>query len=369
MKLKCLILAALVLLNFPAINGRSSEPHIYKDTVKIGLLITNKNTVAAKNGAEMAISKANSEGGCNGNPFKLVVRSMEGPWGTGSKEAVSMIFDEEVWAILGSNDGRNAHLAEQVSAKTRVVFLSAWAADPTLSQAFVPWYFNCVPNNSQQAEILINEICSRKHFNKIAAICENSYDAGFALKSFVNKITVNGTTAPVEFRYNNSDPESEKMIDKIISVNPDCIALFGTPISSTKIIRLLKDKGVRIPVYGSLSLLDENELMEGRLSVYEGINLISSKHWLSREGISFIEEFRKLYGKVPGAVAAYAYDGMNIIIESIRIASPDREKVQKAMANINIKGVTGNIMFDERGNRKGPFSLMIIKDGNPVPVQ
>ncbi len=83
---------------------------------------------------------------------------MEGPWGTGSKQAVELIFDEEVWAILGSHDGRNAHLVEQVSAKSRVVFMSAWSGDPTLSQAFVPWFFNCVFNDLQVSDVLIDEI-------------------------------------------------------------------------------------------------------------------------------------------------------------------------------------------------------------------
>src|SRR5512135_2962372 len=115
--------------------------------VKIGLLISDAQSTAAQHGAEMAIRKANERGGYYGRPFKLVVRSMEGPWGTGSKQAVDLIFSEEVTAIMGSHDGRNAHLVEQVCTKARVVFMSVWASDPTLSQAFVPWYFSCVPND------------------------------------------------------------------------------------------------------------------------------------------------------------------------------------------------------------------------------
>ena len=128
------------------------------DTIKIGLLIPGIQFFAARNAAEMAVKEANMQGGCKGIPFSLTVHTMEGPWGTGSKEAVNLIFDDDVWAILGSHDGRNAHLVEQVTAKTKVVFVSAWAGDPTLSQAFVPWYFSCVPNNIQQAKILIEEI-------------------------------------------------------------------------------------------------------------------------------------------------------------------------------------------------------------------
>ncbi len=142
-----------------------------KNTIKIGLLIQNETSVAAKNGAELAILNANSKDD-KGIMFELVVKSMEGPWGTGSKQAVNLVFDEEVVAMLGSHDGRNAHLVEQVSAKSRVVFLSAWSGDPTLSQAFVPWFFNCVPNDFQQADALFEEICNKRKITKIAVVSD-----------------------------------------------------------------------------------------------------------------------------------------------------------------------------------------------------
>ena len=134
--------------------------------IKIGLLIQDSSYTSARNGAELAIRIANRKGGMNGRHFQLVVRSMEGPWGTGSKQAVNLIFEEEVWALLGSHDGRNAHLVEQVATKSTVVFLSAWAGDPTLSQAFVPWFFNCVPNDIQQAASLIEEIYEIRKLQK-----------------------------------------------------------------------------------------------------------------------------------------------------------------------------------------------------------
>ena len=127
-----------------------------------------------------------------GIKFELVVRSMEGPWGTGSKQAVNLVFDEEVVAMLGSHDGRNAHLVEQVSAKSRVVFLSAWSGDPTLSQAFVPWFFNCVPNDLQQADALFEEIYNKRKLNKIAVVSDHGYDSQSSLKNFLKKVKMEG---------------------------------------------------------------------------------------------------------------------------------------------------------------------------------
>jgi ABC-type branched-subunit amino acid transport system substrate-binding protein len=68
-------------------------------------------------------------------------------------------------------------------------------------------------------------------------------------------------------------------------------------------------------------------------------------------------------------VAAYAYDGMNVLIEAIRITGQDRDKLQKSMAEIKYEGVTGIIQFDEKGNRKGIPGFVQIKNGLPVPAK
>ena len=193
-----------IVLVFIAFSG-FSQP---EKTIKIGLLVNEINSKAAINGANLAITKANENGGYKGKLFQLEIRSLEGPWGTGSKQAVSLIFDEKVCAILGSHDGRNAHLVEQAATKARTVFLSAWSSDPTLSQAFVPWFFTCVPNDLQQADALIDEIYNKRKIRSIAVVAENGYDPQSALDSFMKKNKAAGKKSPVQFHYKNTGDRS-----------------------------------------------------------------------------------------------------------------------------------------------------------------
>ena len=354
---KILIILSL-LLGFHTISN-SQVP----DTIKIGFLIADKKFPAARYGAELAVKHANRNGGFNGHPFKVVVRSMEGAWGTGSKEATSLIFEEKVWAIAGSHDGRNAHIVEQVSAKAQRVFLSAWAGDPTLSQAFVPWFFNCVPNDRQQAELLNDEIFIKRKFKNVAVVAEKNYDSEMAMENFSKQLKLNGRTYSVRYLYDSNDLDPEIFIGQIVRQKADCIIMLGSPSSSVKIIKQIKEKSINIPVYGALSLLDENEFSS--FKDYENTILLSPLHWLKQEGETFINEYKSLYGEIPGPVAAYSYDALNMIIEAIRTGGLDHEKIRKALASIKYKGVTGNIEFDDKGNRKGPFQLMKIKNGKP----
>jgi len=294
---------------------------------------------------------------------------MEGPWGTGSKQAVDLIFKEEVWAILGSHDGRNAHLAEQATAKTRVVFMSAWAGDPTLSQAFVPWYFSCVPNSNQQAEVLMHEVYEKRKYKNLIIVSDSSYDSETGMKSFVNKITAEKKPIPEQHRYNTSDNFTAKLTGKLNMRDIDGVVIFGNSSSTIKIIREFKKNNLTAPLFCSLSSIDEKELTGIDLKTAEGVLFISPGYWFTSEGLKFRNEFLKSYGYLPGPAAAYSYDGMNILIEAIRKAEPDRENIQKQIMSTQHNGVTGTISFDEKGNRKGPFHLMIIKNGGPVEIK
>ena len=81
---------------------------------------------------------------------------------------------------------------------------------------------------------------------------------------------------------------------------------------------------------------------------------VPAGEWPEAENQIFRQEFEKKYGNMPGMVASYSYDCMNVLIEAIRQAgNSDREMIQKSLKNIHFNGVTGPIQFDDKGNRIG----------------
>lgn len=346
----------------------AQNPKASDNTIKIGLLIQNDKSIAAKHGTELAIKKANERKGIRDKKFQLVVRSMEGSWGTGSKQAVKLIFDEGVIAIIGSHDGRNAHLVEQVTAKAHLTYLSAWASDPTLSQAFVPWFFNCVPNDLQQASSLIEEIYHKKHLTKVAIASDQSYDSNLAVKSFLKKTKTEGITEPMQNSSGNSEKDLTDLLDRISKENANCIVLLGQSYFSWKFIQLMRLKKMNQTVYGSLFALGEKGPSDPEFVQNDKIVLVSSGFYLRSQGKVFREEYKRVYGKEPTEVAAYAFDAACLIVEAIRNADFDRTKIQTKLAKIHYEGVTGLIQFDNKGNRTGDTGLIEITNGNPLAV-
>lgn len=339
-----------------------------QDPVKVGLLIPVEKSKSARQGAELAIDEANEKGGYKGRSFRLVVKSMEGPWGTGSKAAVSLIFDDEVSAIVGSHDGRNAHLVEQVTTKTRIVFLSAWASDPTLSQAFVPWYFSCVANDLQQADALIKIIYGRKTNPKIAAVSLDDYDSKLGLESLLKKTKAVGKPDPLQLIYRPDPLNAGDLLDQISKAGINCLLLFGERSAYAGLLEQIVRRKMNLSVYGSLAFIGDEHISDATLHPdAKGVE-IPSGNWSVSRFTAFNKAYRGKYGVSPDARACYAYDGMNVIIEAIKTGGTDRENIQKSLFALHYEGITGTLMFDGKGNRAENLRVMKILNGLPVTV-
>jgi ABC-type branched-subunit amino acid transport system substrate-binding protein len=68
---------------------------------------------------------------------------------------------------------------------------------------------------------------------------------------------------------------------------------------------------------------------------------------------SFVEAFRKRHARAPGAWSAVGYDAGRVLVEALAGGESDRETVNERLASGRaVRGATGTIRFDARGNRR-----------------
>lgn len=358
----------------PSENQAEPQYESPDETINIGLIVSlqiskSELALAASHGAELAINQANKAGGYDHRYFRLLVRSCDGPWGIAAKEAVSLITDMNVIALLTSLDGRNAHLIEQVATKAKVVMLSARATDPTLSQAFVPWYFRCVPDDNLQAEALADELVNRRKLNNLIVVSVNSYNGKLASGSFMKKLKIMEVQMPKQIFYDQLKPDFNNLIKQIKKTGIQHIVLFGGPENSLGFYKKIDETGEKFNVYGTFAAMGENNTLREFWKYTENMVFTSSGFWFTHKGKEFQEVFQETYGYLPGPAAAYAYDGMNLLLEAIRKGGPEHEEIVHSLAEINYEGVTGTIQFDDKGNRIGKPGLIEIKHGIPLAVR
>lgn len=317
----------------------------------IGLLVNDSNELEATFTAKSVVDQINLNGGIQGSPVNLTIRSVEGSWGTGANEVVKMVFEDEVDIILGSIDGRNSHLAEQVIAKTQVLYVSAWASDPSLTQAYVPWYFSVVPTDEQQASLLVDRIAENQNSESCLVIYDATYDASQALNSFRSLAESKKELIYEEIRI-ASAKDLTGLKNKIQGVEYASYLLLGKELPLREIAGLLQNQNSFRPTFLNLQAMSSmqfnsiKELQDGAL--INGFTKLS----YSEEFIALRTEFRATYGNELGLVAAHVYDGLKIIKAALNRAGTDAEKLKHVMAKTKYQGVTGEIQFDSNGKLK-----------------
>jgi len=348
----------LCVIAVPVINAQNGDDK--EDYISLGLLVNKQNEAVAICGAELAVKEINDHGGIKGKSLNLIIRSVEGSWGAGSSEVVDLVFKEKVTAILGSIDGKNSHLAEQVIAKTQVPYLSVWASDPSLSKAYVPWYFSLVPTDDQQANLLIEEVSVKKRFQNILVVKDQTYDAEQALKSLlessneIENLNISSMTYP--------SSGSKDLQTRIENNKLDAIILLGKQIPIANFQQQLQASGKTIPVYANIAAQAAENYFSNRVEMKDQFKEVTSGSWLRSDADGFQQAFFTKCNVHPGPIAAYAYDGIMMISEALKQSGNDRESLQKYMSQINYQGVTGKVLFDSQGRLKNTGELLLIRE-------
>ena len=322
-----------------------------ENPVKIGMLLPDLFSIMARDAAQLAIDQTNELRGVKGYPFELVVRTTEGPWGAGSKQSVNLVYEDSVCAFLGALDGRNAHLAEQVAVKAHVTYLETRATESTLSQAYVPWFFRCVPSDDQQS-IAILEFIKRNDGGKLAILATEQNDSRLAARSFTRIAARKENNSPVPLIINPDESDIQQHIDQVSKRNIRHLIVTVHSPETLEIIELIRERMPEVMMYGTHSFTSGIDLQTPSWDAYEGMTLISAEILLTPEGKRFQESFQSKYGYKPGVSAFHAYDGTKLIIQAIQQIGLDREAIKDYIAKTRFSGwATGSISFDELGNR------------------
>ena len=371
-----IIILFISIYNSGALSDSDNHPargiHIKSTTVKIGLLIPKDPAgdtigLSAMHGAEMAIRKANTNGGFNGIPFELIVRSCDGPWGVTSKQVVDFVYEDKVSGIVSSLDGRNAHLAEQVATKTHIPLISSRATDPTLSQAYVPWFFRVTPDDRPQADALAEEIYGKRGLSHLVVLIQDTYDANMSAKYFLKSAESLNAPVPRQIDYNPKTDQLDYILSQLMHKDVEGIILFGETVQMLMLMTEIEEKGHHISMFGMQSLLEKSNGSDK----YSPEMVVSIPHgWLSESSDFFRNKFKDTYGYRPGISAAYAYDAVSILVKAIRNAGINQDEIRESLRELNYPhGVTGPIAFDEHGNRKGGADIAYFPGGRLTGIR
>lgn len=318
-------------------------------------------------GSVMAIEEANARGGYKGLPYKLMLHNDVGLWGAAANEVVKM-DDEGVWAILGTIDDINTHVALRVALKVEICMMNTGDPDPTLTETNIPWLLRVISDDRQSSYALATYMYQEKGLKRAAVLRTNSRYGRVGTGEFKATSERMGFPVLFELRYTDGETDFRGQLENIKKSTADAIVLWGNPKELGMIVKQMKELGMEHPVFACDRLVDPEFIEYAGEENVEGI--VATKQYKPDMSYPKYRDFRNAYVKrfdmEPDVFAAHAYDGMNIIIQSIEIGGLNRAKIRDVMLDLETfqgyEGVTGTMYFDASWNDIGEIYMVKIED-------
>lgn len=335
------------------------------EAIHIGLFVPSRGPRAAdglslRRGAELAIAEANSQGGANTTPFELIVRTDDFTWGS-AREVVRLVYEDRVWAVVGAIGGESTHVAQQIITKAQLPLIGTASSDASLTQINIPWMFRLMPDDDAIAHILATHLIEEKNHDTIVSIASTAYDSRLMAEAFEKHITRFGASLALSLRFDPGDSNFSSQLSLIERSGADAVVIWGEPEEGAALVQGL----AAFEVFVGPSL-DRADFFRQAGTKSEGLTVVSLCDLDRNDPIlkAFKRTFTTAFGSEPDVVAAFAYDGVRLVVDAIRRAGLNRAKIRDVLASTSgFHGVTGEIFFDGSGANTVLPILKVVREG------
>ncbi|WP_134705163.1 ABC transporter substrate-binding protein [Ammoniphilus sp. YIM 78166] len=349
-----------------------------KDPIKVGAIfsLTGANSplgVPEKQAVELLAKEINDAGGVNGHPLQVIFEDDKSDNTEAVKAIKKLVSSDKVAAVLGSSgSGPSLGMAEYASAQ-KVTMISMAAADQITNPVRAGIFKT--PHTDIHGTKRVFKYMQEQGLTKVAILYDsNPYGSGYAvqLKKFAPDY---GITIVAEEKYGTKDPSMSSQLTKIKGTDAQAIFIAGTNPGPSTIVKEAKQLGITIPMISShgsanakfLELAGDSAngvlMVAGKLLVPDQVDAADSQAAIIKK---FVEGYQAAYNSPADGFAGYGYDGLNILVEGLKLAEGDVAKLPEALQQVNYIGVTGEFKFtadDHNGLHEDSMIMVEVKDG------
>ena len=324
--------------------------------------------IAMLRGARLAIKQANEKGGYlkRNLPFELVISNDNGLWGASGNEIIKLAYRDHVWAILGTIDGANSHIAIRVALKAEIVMLNSGDTDPTFIETNIPWVVRCIGDDRQQGYLLTDYLYRKMKYTRVGIMRASNRYGRFGVREILDGARRLGHPIILEMAYGVGGQDFSLQLERLRDANLEAIVHWGDAVDGAAILNQMRELGMNQPFFACDRCVSD-EFLEIAGANAEGV--VCGYPWNPTGQDPKLEEFRRAYrssyGVEPDTYAAHAYDGMNMLIWAIQKAGLNRAKIRDLIAHrpTPFHGVTGEIPLSACLDDLGEVFLTRIENG------
>jgi branched-chain amino acid transport system substrate-binding protein len=323
-------------------------------------------------GVQLAAEELNTRAEQTGVRVELIVVDDEADMSAAGERVVELVYDHEVNAIIGAINSAVTHVVEMVAAKTRVPMITTTSTDPSITRTGTYWAFRCLADDLLQGQALAERLLGVDGHRRIALFRQDNRYGKMGGAELARIAQERGHPVVVDLLYAKDEQRFEEHIEAIRQAAPDAIVIWGLYGPSGRLVRALRQAGLKQPIYGADGLVHPL-FLEAAGEAGEGAVVTLPFDPCRDDPVTqgFLARYHERFGSAPDSFAAHSYDAMMIIWEaSQRGGCTDRTCLKDQMLLTRLHpGVTGSITLDETGNDTRQVELARIVNGRFTPLR
>ena len=321
---------------------------------------------STKNGILMAIDEINKAGGVNGRQVEYIIEDDQGQPAQAATVVTKLINQDRVHAVLGEVASTNSLAAAPKAQEAKIPMITPSSTNPKVTQVGDYIFRVCFIDSFQGA--VMAKFAANSLKAKTAAILgdvNSDYSRGMS-QYFEQEFNRLGGKVITKQSYTQNDPDFKGQLTAIRAAKPDVIFVPGYYGQVGVIAKQAKELGITAPLLGGDGW-DAPQLFELGGEDLNG-SFMANHYSIDDPSPSiqkFVADYKARYNNTaPDAIAALAYDAMNILADAIkRAGTTDGPKLRDAIAqSANFPGVTGSITINAERDAVKPAVVLELQN-------
>lgn len=312
-----------------------------------------------------------------GAKVEVIFADNQGTPAAGQNQALRLITEEKVHALVGSYQSGITLTASAVAEKYGIPFLSPESVAANLTERGFKWFFRTTPIASDIAAIYMEFLKEMKasgtKVDSIAIVNENTEYGTSIAKVIREAAQAAKINVGIEIPYNANTTDVQAQVLQLKDKNPDCVIFVSYTSDAMLYVKTMQALGYKPPiVIGDNSGFSDAAFLKNVGNIAQGA--INRSAWDVGKPGSVTDKINEMYKKRTGYdlddTAGRAMQGFFTLVEAInRAGSTDPEKIQAALKATDLKpnqlmmGYRG-VKFDEKGNNIMAAALLIQIQGD-----
>ncbi|WP_205962328.1 ABC transporter substrate-binding protein [Neopusillimonas aestuarii] len=361
------------------------------DTVKIGVNQPLTGPIAASGnyvleGAKIAADEINAAGGVNGNKIELVVEDNKGNPTESANVTEKLIVRDKVPVILGAWGSTLTLAAMPKLMEYKVPMVVETSSSVKITKSGNPYVFRIAPTSAIEADNFVEMIKPLGIKKADMLVVNNDWGRGAAAE-FRRVLEANGVEVGKELIMDAAAQDMSSQLSEIKGTDADTLFVTTAVEQLTLLLKQAQSLGIDRQIITTGGSQNPDQLIDHAGSAAEGSkHLLFFTPWVPEETANpemakaFIAEWEKRGLNKAGLTESFrGYDGIKTIAAALKKVEgePTAEKITKALWEVDLAALNGNIKFRKDGGDGAKASaqydantyLVEIKDGKVVMVQ